>query len=424
MKLQHVSDEAYLDYVTGEMSAQEQAQFDAHLQECVECSANLRQYQEIVQSGLTSLDEFESGYASAEGKLPWSIAEGKQKLVSAASGEANAAEQREAFRGFALQGNRTRTGMSRVPSPLAIAAAVILSAGITAAAYHLEISRNHKTAAVIQQPNAGTGISNAQLAAAIAARDTAQNALQQQQSQIDALQAQLAEVQKQMDASNSSSRSEQDKLRLENQTLSAQRDTLARTIQDQQANLASTRQKLDAMEHGADTDALRMTSLENQNHLSAESLKQKDTLINQQQQMLAADRDIRDLMGARDLLMAEVYDVGVNGKRNKPYGRVFYTKGKSLIFYAYDLDQAPGIKNASTFQAWGMRGPDRQEALNLGVMYVDNTTNKRWVLRFDNQQALQQINAVFVTVEPNGESRAPRGKQVLFAFLDEVPNHP
>jgi hypothetical protein len=153
-------------------------------------------------------------------------------------------------------------------------------------------------------------------------------------------------------------------------------------------------------------------------------LKNKDATIDEQQRFLASDRDIRDLMGARDLYIAEVSDVGGNGKRKKPYGRVFYTKGKSLIFYAYDLDQEPGVRNASTFQAWGLRGPDRNTALNLGVMYVDDATSKRWALRFDDPEALKKINAVFVTVEPSGASPAPRGKQVLFAYLGEEPNHP
>jgi hypothetical protein len=59
-------------------------------------------------------------------------------------------------------------------------------------------------------------------------------------------------------------------------------------------------------------------------------------------------------MGARDLYVAEVYDVLKNGETQKPYGRVFYTKGKSLIFYAYDLDRQTELKQASTFQAWGL----------------------------------------------------------------------
>ena len=65
----------------------------------------------------------------------------------------------------------------------------------------------------------------------------------------------------------------------------------------------------------------------------------------------AHDRDVRELMGARDLYVAEVYDVERTGKTNTPYGRVFYTKEKSLVFYAYDLDQQRGVKTASTFQS-------------------------------------------------------------------------
>src|SRR5436309_14168088 len=112
-------------------------------------------------------------------------------------------------------------------------------------------------------------------------------------------------------------------------------------------------------------------------------------------------------MAARDLYIAEVSDVGGNGKRKKPYGRVFYTRGKSLIFYAYDLDQQPGVKNASTFQAWGRRGPDRKNAVSLGIFYMDSVANRRWILKVEDPQTLQQIDAVFVTVEPKGGSPEP-----------------
>ena len=108
----------------------------------------------------------------------------------------------------------------------------------------------------------------------------------------------------------------------------------------------------------------------------------------------------------------------------KPYGRVFYTKGKSLIFYAYDLDQQTEIKNASTFQAWGRRGPDREQALNLGIFYEDNASKKRWILKLDDPKMLAQIDAVFVTVEPRGGSHKPSGKPLLFAYLKADPNHP
>jgi Putative zinc-finger len=153
-------------------------------------------------------------------------------------------------------------------------------------------------------------------------------------------------------------------------------------------------------------------------------LDDREGTINRQQDLLAHDRDVRELMGARDLYVVEVYDVAGTGETNKPYGRLFYTKGKSLIFYAYDLDQEPGLQNASTFQAWGQRGPDKGRALNLGIFYQDNAANKRWVLKSSDPKTLEQINAVFVTVEPDAHSRKPRGKQVLFAYLRINPNHP
>jgi hypothetical protein len=153
-------------------------------------------------------------------------------------------------------------------------------------------------------------------------------------------------------------------------------------------------------------------------------LDEREGTINRQQDLLAHDRDVRELMGARDLYVAEVYDVAGTGETNKPYGRIFYTKGKSLIFYAYDLDQEPGLERASTFQAWGQRGPDKERAQSLGIFYEDNAAKKRWVLKSSDPKTLEQINAVFVTVEPDAHSRKPRGKQVLFAYLRINPNHP
>jgi len=141
------------------------------------------------------------------------------------------------------------------------------------------------------------------------------------------------------------------------------------------------------------------------------------------QDLLEHDRDIRELMGARDLYMADVHDVSGRGTE-KTYGRVFYTKGKRLIFYAFDLDAQPGVQSASSFQAWGRKGPDKQQARSLGIFYEDNVSKKRWVLKADDPKSLEDIDAVFVTVEPNGGSQHPSGKQLLFAYLRISPNHP
>jgi len=208
------------------------------------------------------------------------------------------------------------------------------------------------------------------------------------------------------------------------QGLLQERSDLSQRLEAAEAQTKGLQDELDSLEHQSSTDKQRATALEAKitdlNHL----LHDREATMDQQEELLAHDRDIRDLMGARDLYVAEVYDVAGTGETKKPYGRVFYTKGKSLIFYAYDLDQQAGLKNASTFQAWGRRGPDRQQALNLGLFYVDNASKKRWVLRFDDPKALAQIDAVFVTVEPNGGSHKPSNKPLLFAYLHIEPNHP
>ena len=146
--------------------------------------------------------------------------------------------------------------------------------------------------------------------------------------------------------------------------------------------------------------------------------------IGSQDQYLSADRDIRELMGARQLYIADVFDVSSNSRTRKPYGRIFYTKGKSLIFYAFDLDQQSRLKNAATFQAWGKSESGASKPVNLGILYLDSEANRRWALRCDAPEQLAEIDAVFVTVEPHGGSEKPTGKAFLYASLRKEPNHP
>jgi hypothetical protein len=60
--------------------------------------------------------------------------------------------------------------------------------------------------------------------------------------------------------------------------------------------------------------------------------------LDQDRQLLSAGHDITDLMGARNLHIINVHDADGSGQDRKSFGRVFCTEGKSLIFYAFDLD--------------------------------------------------------------------------------------
>jgi hypothetical protein len=208
------------------------------------------------------------------------------------------------------------------------------------------------------------------------------------------------------------------------QDLSQQKAELGEKLQSAQNNSHLLEQKLDSLAQQSAQDAARAKASEARVNDLTHQLEDQQAALEQRDELLAHDRDIREVMGARDLYVAEIYDVAGTGETKKPYGRVFYTRGKSLIFYAYDLDQQTELKRASTFQAWGRRGPDRQQAINSGVFYEDNATRKRWILKCDAPKTLAQIDAVFVTVEPDGGTHKPSSKPLLFAYLKVNPNHP
>ena len=105
--------------------------------------------------------------------------------------------------------------------------------------------------------------------------------------------------------------------------------------------------------------------------------------------------------------------------------RVFYTEGKSLIFYAFDLDDKRVVNANYSYQAWGERLGQPASVKSLGMLYVDDKAERRWSLKVDDPHQLSEINSVFVTLEPrSGEGDKPRGKRILFAFLGSEANHP
>jgi hypothetical protein len=181
-----------------------------------------------------------------------------------------------------------------------------------------------------------------------------------------------------------------------------ERSRMTQELASSREDLAASEKKLQGFERQSAEDAAHASTFEARAAELSRSLAEQRRMNGELQELLAKDRDIRELMGARDLYIAEVHDVLTTGETRKAFGRVFYTKGKSLIFYAYDLSELPGLKAASTFQVWGNRGPDRAQALKLGMFYEDNVSKKRWVMKFNDKKTLDQIDAVFVTIEPPG----------------------
>jgi hypothetical protein len=209
--------------------------------------------------------------------------------------------------------------------------------------------------------------------------------------------------------------------------LAEQRDRLASQLRDAEQTTQNAQAELITLHAEHDRTLSHAASLESKIEDLTASARDRERRLEDDEQYLASDRDIRELMGARKLYIADVFDVDSGSRTRKPFGRVFYTQNKSLIFYAFDLDHEPGVKNASAFQVWGERDAEAGEkshATNLGILYMDSESNRRWVLRLDDPKHLAQIDAVFVTVEPHGGSQKPTGKPFLYALLRKEANHP
>jgi len=147
--------------------------------------------------------------------------------------------------------------------------------------------------------------------------------------------------------------------------------------------------------------------------------------LEQQEALAARGSDVRDLVVARNLHIIDVHDRDGDGKSQRAFGRIFYSEGKSLTFYAYDLAAQRRVDAKVSFYVWGERLGAEKPVKSLGIFHTDDANDGRWVLTFDDPRVLTQIDSVFVTAESARKAaREPRGQRILFAFLGGKPNHP
>lgn len=181
-------------------------------------------------------------------------------------------------------------------------------------------------------------------------------------------------------------------------------------------------QRLQLLDHAREH---KLAALNGQiDQLTAE-LKDQRELLGHEESLLNADRDVRALMGARNLHIVDIRDTDAQGKSAQAFGRVFYTEGKSLIFYAFDLADPAEGNARDQFVGWGAYSNSRNPLRALGVFYFDDATQRRWVLKVDDPVALKQIDAVFVTIRPGWQrANRPIGRKFLYAYLNSPANHP
>jgi TolA-binding protein len=423
----------------GELSVDERAKLEAHLGQCPDCRMVLSEYEAAARAGVAALaHDFARKDEAVDGS--WSVEDAEKAFLKRLDQEQtdqksegighHYSDQTKLGKRFTYRPSQIRWQEMWMP----FAAAILLALALGVAAYRTGLKQGTDVARTAQEPAKGpedsleerasdAGYERAQFEAKLAENAKVISDLKRDLSQqikvVEALKSTQVVTTPSSGGSQQSPPGANDAKAKRDEDLAAAQAKVA----ELQKTLETTTAQRDENANEASVLGAKVDELTQRVRAREQALDVAETEVAKGQGLLDRDRDIRELMGARDLYMADVHDVSRAGTE-KTYGRVFYTKGKSLIFYAFDLDAQPGVQNASSFQAWGRRGPDKQQALSLGIFYEDNVSKKRWVLKASDPKTLEDIDAVFVTVEPNGGSHHPSGKQLLFAYLRVSPNHP
>jgi len=420
----------------GELNDEEQVKLEAHLTICPDCRRVKSEYEAAAVSGVAAIAALGEQRTEDASDSTWSVEDAEKKLFKRLSREDPSGKSKSSER-TATAGKRHTYRPSKIRWReiwMPFAATILLALALGVAVYRSGVKHGTDTAQRTAQPPSEPQSSlEAQVSDAGYERSQLQAKLADSARTIDDLKHQLAQqiqIVNSLKPTTTTSANAADGRNPSQQTGDGSQSNRDVELSAAQARLVELQKTVDAATAQRDENARQAANLEAKvNELTQlvrtrdQALDQKEAEVAKGQELLEHDRDIRELMGARELYMADVHDVSGKGTE-KTYGRIFYTKGKRLIFYAFDLDAQPGFRNAKSFQAWGRKGPDKAQARSLGIFYEDNTSKKRWVLKAEDPKTLDDIDAVFVTVEPQGGSQHPSGKQLLFASLNISPNHP
>lgn len=405
----------------GALGIEERLDLEQHLRKCERCRGIRKIYAEIGQAGMAFLVANEPLAQEAE---RWDNRAARQRLLSAVQDQT----PRKVVSMKAGSPRQSKGPANRGWTIASLAACLAIMAVL--GAYRL--GERQDAASQAQSPVA----TSVQHGASTEEQPSA-GLLASQAAQISRLQQQVLTYQQEISRLRSATTSAEDQFKglgtmyaeeeAANRQLAEERDKLARRLDEEESAYHALQADFVNLKAEHSRTLLRAASLESDMTKMTSATRDQERRLKDNEQYLTADRDIRELMGARKLYIADVFDVDSVSHTRKPFGRVFYTQNKSLVFYAFDLDHQPGIKNANVFQVWGQRDSDPNRdshPMNLGILYMDSESNRRWVLRSDDPKQLAEIDAVFVTVEPQGGSQKPTGKPLLYALLRKEANHP
>jgi hypothetical protein len=402
----------------GQLSSEEDRELNQHLRECSECHDAHGDYAHVVQHQLPLTDAVRSRMRSdVQCSLP--DAELRDHFLARARAE-GINFSAEAERPWRVDSARFRWGFGWRPT-LAIAASAVF------AIFGTSLVRRYQ---LVPRPGlpSGQGIAlleenqnlNAQLSAL-------RGSIERDASDLDKLKHEkliseesLRQLQKRLDES----REQADRLMAQLQEVEGKRKDLGSENQQKDAAIADLSAKNDKLRHDNADNLSGRVILESQIRDLTDLLQQQSAAVERERQLMTVSKDVRQLISARNLHILDVHDVDGGGKSAKAFGRVFYAEDQALIFYAFDLPNAKLTPAKYTFEAWGQREYVEHSIRNLGTFEVDDHEQRRWVLKVTDPALLRGIDSVFVTAEALGDSKEPRGRKLLYAYIVGRPNHP
>jgi hypothetical protein len=257
------------------------------------------------------------------------------------------------------------------------------------------------------------------------------------QDEVARLQTVVAELQKRVEEASGEDHALRDQLALSDQhateletrlsELEKQSNAQVQDVTQAHNDLSAARSELSQAKDSVSATRGKIDSLQSALADRDARLTEVSASVEREREMLSQGREVRDIMGARDLHIVDVVDRDGKGRPRKAFGRAFYTQGKSLIFYAFDLPAKNTADGKFVYAAWGSNSNNLSSkvAHNLGIFYNDDQTQHRWAMKFDDPKLLEEIDTVFVTLEPADRSfTTPTGKPILEAYFGTPPNHP
>lgn len=405
----------------GQISGSEMGELEKHLENCAGCRTAYADFAEIAESDLPMVGD-------RPNKMPWlrtrwgADREYRQRFVGRARAEGIrfSPDVDSKFK------RRKTVWITFTPARAAVFLLASFSLVIGVWTYLSRVPSKSvvEPESALRQQVAQLAVSNTQLGSRLKEMtklEVAKNAeFQQLERQRDGDRGRLAAMERELE------RVQRDKLVLQAQlsNVEAQASELKTQSQESARLVGDLKIQLDRAVSSQTASEATLAGQQDRIRELSERLAAQTVLFERERELLAAGKEIRNLMGARNLHIIDVFDVDGRGRNAKEFGRVFYTEGKSLIFYAFDLAPRRFSRAGHAFQAWGYRDPTPQSARSLGIFFADDKTQNRWVLKFDDPEVLAQIDSVFVTVEPPGGSPKPTGQKLMYAYLNGQPNHP